>query len=158
MSAKHDVTLRLIALFKLAKALLLVAVGIGALRLVHEDLTSLATDWADRLNLDPQHHHIDAVLAWLASLSPRTLASVGVGSFIYAILLLTEGIGLWMEQPWAEYFTIIMTTSFIPFEIYEVVRRLTTTRLIVVALNVVIVVYLVQRVRRRGQGAPVRYP
>jgi uncharacterized membrane protein (DUF2068 family) len=146
-------SLRLIALFKLTKALLLGAVGIGALRLVHEDVASIAAEWAERLNLDPQHHYINAALARLSSLDPRTLASVGLGSFVYAGLLLTEGVGLWLQRQWAEYFTIITTASFVPFEVYELVKRFTATRLTVIALNVAIVGYLVRHVRRERSAA-----
>ena len=88
------------------------------------------------------------MLARRSSVDHRTLASVGVGSFVYAGLLLTEGVGLWLKRRWAEYFTIVMTASFIPLETYELLRRFTPTRLGILALNVVIVGYLVWHVRR----------
>jgi uncharacterized membrane protein (DUF2068 family) len=139
--------LRLIALFKLLKGLLLVAVGFGALRLLHADVSALVTSWADRLNIDPQNRYIAAALSRLLSADTRTLVSIGAGSFIYAALLLTEATGLWLRRRWAEYFTIIVTGSFIPLEIYEVAKRFTVTRLAVIALNVAIVCYLVRRLR-----------
>ena len=37
---------------------------------------------------------------------------------IYAELFLTEGIGLWLEQRWAEWLTVIITSALIPIEIY----------------------------------------
>jgi uncharacterized membrane protein (DUF2068 family) len=52
-----------------------------------------------------------------------------------------------LKRRWAEYFTIIVTSSFIPLELYEVAKRLTPIRLVVIALNVVIVLYLVRRRR-----------
>jgi uncharacterized membrane protein (DUF2068 family) len=139
--------LRLIALFKLLKGLLLVAAGFGALRLLHADVSALVTSWADRLNIDPQNRYIAAALSRLLSADTRTLVSIGAGSFIYAALLLTEATGLWLRRRWAEYFTIIVTGSFIPLEIYEVAKRFTVTRLAVIALNVAIVGYLVRRLR-----------
>jgi Predicted membrane protein (DUF2127) len=45
--------LRLIAIFKLLKAALLIAVGVGALRLVHTDVTTLLEKWVARFGLDP---------------------------------------------------------------------------------------------------------
>ena len=139
--------LRLIALFKLLKGLLLVGVGFGALRLLHADVSALATSWADRLNIDPQNRYIAAALSRLLSVDTRTLVAIGAGSFIYAALLLTEATGLWLRRRWAEYFTIIVTGSLIPLEIYEVAKRFTVTRLAVIALNVAIVCYLVRRLR-----------
>ncbi len=57
-SARGDIGLRLIAAFKLLKALLLIGVGFGALRLIHADVSVLATSWADRLNIDPQNRYL----------------------------------------------------------------------------------------------------
>jgi uncharacterized membrane protein (DUF2068 family) len=139
--------LRLIAVFKLLKGLLLLGVGLGILRLLHTDVWAGATVWADRLNLDPQNRYIDVILNRLSSVDERTLASLGIGSFVYAALLLTEGVGLWLERRWAEYFTIIVTGSFIPLEAYELIRRFTGTRLAILVVNVAIVAYLVRNLR-----------
>ena len=149
--------LRLIAVFKLLKGLLLLAVGLGILRLLHADVWVAATEWADRLNLDPQNRYVDVVLNRLSSVDRRTLASLGIGSFVYAALLMTEGVGLWLERRWAEYFTIIVTGSFIPLEIYELARRFTGTRLAIIVVNVAIVAYLARNLRvTRHQPAPER--
>jgi len=149
--------LRLIALFKLLKGLLLLAVGLGILRLLHADVWAAATQWADRLNLDPQNRYVDVILNRLSSVDQRTLAALGIGSFVYAALLLTEGIGLWLQRRWAEYFTIIVTGSFIPMEVYELTRRFTGTRLAIIVVNVAIVAYLARNLRvTRHQPAPER--
>jgi hypothetical protein len=65
-------TLRFIATLKLLKGLLLLAVAVGALRLLHRDVADVAATWIDQLHLDPE-----AVLAtlcwsgWLASTTGR---------------------------------------------------------------------------------------
>ena len=148
--------LRLIALFKFLKGLLLAAVGCGALRLLHADVSAFVTLWADRLNVDPQNRYIGAVLDRLVALDARGLIVIATGSFVYAALLLTEGIGLWSERRWAEYFTIVVTGSFIPLEIYELARRFTTIRLAAIALNVWVVWYLARQLRRRPPGDEIR--
>jgi Predicted membrane protein (DUF2127) len=51
--------LRLIALFKLLKAALLIAVGVGALKLLHKDVASAVEHWVELLRLDPNNHCID---------------------------------------------------------------------------------------------------
>ena len=141
--------LRLIALLKLFKGLLLVGAGVGALRLLHADVLEAVLRLSDRLNLDPQNRYVDAVVERLAMVDAHTLRSLGVGSFVYAALLLTEGVGLWLRQPWAEYFTVLVTGSFVPLEAYELTRRFTAVRLVVLLVNVAIVVYLIARIRRR---------
>ncbi|HEY7541367.1 MAG TPA: DUF2127 domain-containing protein [Methylomirabilota bacterium] len=139
--------LRLIALFKLLKGLLLAAVGLAALRLLHADVAALVTVWADRLNIDPQNRYLGDVIGRLTFVDARALILVATGSFAYAALLLTEGIGLWLKRRWAEYFTIVVTVSFIPLELYELARRWTLIRLAAFGLNVLIVWYLVRQLR-----------
>jgi uncharacterized membrane protein (DUF2068 family) len=69
-------------------------------------------------------------------------------------LLLTEGTGLLLRQRWAEYFTVVVTGSFIPLELYELARHVTVPRLIVTGINVAIVWYLIVTLRRGGVQAP----
>jgi uncharacterized membrane protein (DUF2068 family) len=152
--ARGDLGLRLIALFKLLKALLLIGVGFGALRLIHADVSLLATSWADRLNLDLQNRYLGAILSRLVAANSRTLETIAAGSFVYAAVFFTEGVGLWLRRRWAEYFTIIVTSSLIPLELYEVWKRLAVSRMAIVAVNVAIVAYLVRqlRVARESSG------
>jgi uncharacterized membrane protein (DUF2068 family) len=146
-SARGDMGLRLIALFKLLKALLLIGVGFGALRLIHADVSALATSWADRLNIDPQNRYLGAILSRLVAADPRTFATIAAGSFVYAAVFITEGVGLWFRRRWAEYFTIIVTSSLIPLELYEVWKRFEVSRVAIIVVNVAIVAYLVRQLR-----------
>jgi uncharacterized membrane protein (DUF2068 family) len=59
------------------------------------------------------------------------------------------------EKKWAEYVTVTITGSLIPFEIYEIARHVSPIRIGVLAANVAVVVYLVVLLRRQrnvGQG------
>jgi len=60
--------------------------------------------------------------------------------------VLTEGTGLALRKRWAEYFTILVTASFLPLEIYELAHRVTAIKIVVMAINVAILAYLVGRV------------
>ena len=141
--------LRLIAVFKLVKALTLIVVGIGALRLIH---TNNAADtiirFAGRFSFNPGTRYFDHFLAKVASLPPKDFRDLGIGSFVYAALFTTEGVGLWLAKRWAEWFTAIITGSLIPLEIFEIHRRPTVAKVIVLLLNIAIVAYLVVRIRR----------
>jgi uncharacterized membrane protein (DUF2068 family) len=75
------------------------------------------------------------------------LKELSIGSFFYAALLLTEGAGLLTGKRWAKYFSIIVTGSFIPLEIWELFRHFTIVKTVVIVLNVAIVWYLIIRVR-----------
>jgi len=78
--------IRLIAVFKLLKAILLIAVGVGALKLLHQDAAGALDRWAAMLGFD-------SALQKLANLPPNKIKGLGVGSFVYAGLFLIEGIG-----------------------------------------------------------------
>lgn len=140
--------LRIIAVFKLAKALLLVAVGIGAIKLMHKDLSDLANQWIAELRIDPDNRLIHGLLAKLGLMNDHKLQELSIGSFFYAALLLTEGIGLWLKKRWAEYFTIIATCSFIPLELYEIAKRVTVTRIVILLINAAIIWYLFVQLRK----------
>jgi uncharacterized membrane protein (DUF2068 family) len=87
-------------------------------------------------------------MAKILSLDARNLRAISAGSLVYAVLLLTEGIGLLLRRRWAEYFTVIITGSFIPLEVYEFTRRLTWGRLVLIGVNVAVVLYLMSVLRR----------
>jgi uncharacterized membrane protein (DUF2068 family) len=62
---------------------------------------------------------------------------------IYAGFFLNESVGLWLEKRWAEWFAVIITSSMVPIEIYEIYRYPTLVQIVVLVLNFVIIVYLV---------------
>jgi uncharacterized membrane protein (DUF2068 family) len=139
----------LIGLFKLFKALLLIAVGIGAIKFLHKDLASTVMHWVQVLRVDPDNRFAHGILMRIFRATPKQLKELSVGTFLYAGLFATEGIGLLLRKRWAEYFTIVTTGGLIPLEIYELAQHFTVTKLVVALLNVLIVWYLVARVRSR---------
>ena len=106
--------------------------------------------WVDALRVDPDNHYIRAILARVLVVNDRTLKEISAGTFCYAALFLTEGTGLLLGKRWAEYFTIIVTGSFLPLELYELMKHVSIAKVLVIVLNVVIVAYLGARVRSRG--------
>jgi uncharacterized membrane protein (DUF2068 family) len=144
--------LRLIAAFKIFKGLVLFVVGIGALKLLHKDVGSELESWADLFRVDPDNLYFQHLLEKFSILDDRKLKELSVGTFFYTALLLTEGIGLLLAKRWAEYFTIIMTSSFIPLEIYELTKRVSWAKLVVLILNILVVAYLVIELRRNRKN------
>jgi uncharacterized membrane protein (DUF2068 family) len=138
----------LIAAFKFFKGLVLLAVGIGALSLLHEDAAAQVTHWVSELGVDPQNHYVHKLIRKLWTVDDAKLEAISLGTFFYAALMLTEGIGLALRKRWAEYFTIIATSSFIPLEIYELFKHFSLTKVAVILLNVAIVIYLVVVLRQ----------
>ncbi len=147
-NAQRDV-LRLIAVFKLLKAALLIAIGVGVLKLLHRDLAGLVEYWADVLRLDPSNRYINAALEKASVLTPHRIKELGLGSVIYGGLFLTEGVGLWFLKRWAEWFTVIITSSLLPIEVYEIHRHPSVVKVAVLVVNVAIVAYLVYQIRSK---------
>lgn len=147
--ASGDLWIILIGLFKLAKAVGLLIVGIGLLKLIHRDVAATVAHWVERFRVDPDNRHIHQALSRVLRVTPRQLKEISAGTFIYAGVFLTEGIGLLMRKHWAEYMTIISTSLFIPLELYEIVERFTLIRVLVMAINVAIVWYLFLRLKKK---------
>lgn len=121
----RDVIIKLIGIAKLIKALALILAGLG-----------LVNGWVLRFNAVDRY------------IDPGKMEALGIGSFVYAALFGTEGFGLLLRTRWGEYLTVAITTSFIPFEIYELVEHKSIVKGIVIAANVAVVVYLVWKLRR----------
>ncbi len=147
---RSDTTLSIIGAFKLLKGLLLFAVAIGALELLHRDIADTLAPLIAHVHIDPENRYLDRTLAALWALDDRALKRISAGTFFYAGLLLTEGVGLLLRRRWAEYFTVLVTGSFIPLELYELTRRFTATRLLIIGVNVAVVWYLVHHLRPRA--------
>lgn len=143
----HSRGLWLIAAFKLVKGFALLALGIGALRLLHKDVASILEHWINVFRVDPHNHFIDLLLAKLSILDDRRLKELSIGTFIYSAIFFTEGIGLALHQRWAEYFTIITTSSFLPLEIFEMAKHASFAKGFALVVNVAVVAYLIRELR-----------
>jgi uncharacterized membrane protein (DUF2068 family) len=143
-----DRLVRVIGAFKLVKAATLLAISAGA-------FTHLRHDVARHLYALSSDHVREAV-ARLDGASEGQARKLGIAALAYAALFLVEGVGLLARKVWAEWLTIVITGSFIPIEIYELVEHRSVTKAIVIGLNVAVVIYLV--VRRVHDTPPGRVP
>lgn len=146
-----DTVVRLIILERAIRGAILLLLGIALLTDSHQIL-SLARRWAADLNVEvyPQltrrqgilRQLLFSVLRWIGALGGRTVTVIAVGLMAFALLELTEAVGLARRRRWAEYLTAIAGSIGIPFEIYEVTRRQTPPRISFLLINVAIVLYL----------------
>lgn len=143
----------LIGVFKLLKGIALLAVGFGVLKFLHKDMAAEMGTWIDYLRVDPQNHFVQKLLEKAGLLNDKRIKELSAGTFAYAALFLTEGTGLAFRKRWAEYFTIITTASLLPFEIYEIVEKVSAVRILLLLVNIAVVIYLIQEVRRSGREA-----
>lgn len=137
--------LTLIALFKLAKGMVLLLVGAALIRLVDPEIATLLAPLMDALHLHGHSRLVHSLLLKIPVVSSHTLLLMAYASLLYSVLLLVEGCGLWLEASWAGYMTVISSSVFLPVEFYDVMRQVSVLQVVMLLLNVVIVGYLVRQ-------------
>jgi uncharacterized membrane protein (DUF2068 family) len=146
----RDRGLMLIGLFKLGKSLFFFCLGFGAIHLLHKDIADEVLRLATALKFDPESRFVALLLDKVDLIDAHRLREISVATFGYSALALTEGVGLLLEKTWAEYFTLILTVSFLPWELYELARRPDWFRLSLLLINLAVLWYLVWLLRRKG--------
>jgi uncharacterized membrane protein (DUF2068 family) len=143
----RDPGLVVIAVFKLFKGVSLIALGLGAFRLANPTTVHQLVNWLLHFSLTTGQQFVDRIVDLLSKLTRGHAAALGLGAILYGSLFTVEGVGLWKGKRWAEYLTVIATSTLIPFEVYELARRLTMVRVSALVVNVAAVIYLAYRLR-----------
>lgn len=138
----HNKGLLLIASYSLLKATLFLVVGIGAIRLLGKDLAEMILGWVHELRVDPTTHLVNTILEQASIINDHKLREFSIFVLGYAGLNLLEGIGLYLEKVWAEYLTLIITGSFLPLELYELIMKQTFFRAGLLIVNLLVLIYL----------------
>jgi len=146
--------LRTIALYKLVKVLLLLAVAYGELRLRDASLAAKLLSWAQAQPYGLEHRIVTQLLEWFSGLSVSRIHALRIVTLAYAAVFAVEGIGLWMQKRWAEWLTTIITASLIPLEAWEIFLRPTIGKILILLANVAVVAYLAWHVRTKNRPVP----
>lgn len=136
--------LKLIALFKIGKGALVLLVGVSLLFLnARTRWMDAISDWtADEILLEHSRavsfllHKLQAVL------SDGMLRATGFLALFYAAVLFTEGIGVYLEQRWAELLMIFATAALIPIEVRHLWHRPGLVGVLILLVNCFIVWFL----------------
>ena len=99
---------------------------------------------------------IERELVRVLNLNRDALLVLGFTAAAYCVVEAAEAVGLWRERRWAEYLTAIATAGFLPFEVHELLRRVTALRIGALVVNVAILVWLVRRKKLFGVGGGAR--
>jgi uncharacterized membrane protein (DUF2068 family) len=151
--------LRLIALFKLGKAALLLATSYGLYKLLNPVLVDHLHEWLYSLTDTFERRLLERGLDWVDELGTARIHGILVVTSLYTAILVTEGIGLWLHKIWAEWLTVLASASLIPFQLWHLFFGKSHSPLAVLAataLNVIIVIYLARQLlqtyrQRRAQ-------
>lgn len=145
--------LRSIALYKLVKVVLLLAIAYGELRLRDASLVAKLLNWASARPYGLEHRIVSRLVEEFSGLSASRVLALRMVTLAYAAVFSIEGVGLWMEKRWAEWLTVIITASLIPLEAWEMFHRPTVGKALILLGNAAIVAYLGWHVRTHNRSA-----
>jgi len=151
--------LRLLAVERFLRGLLIGALGVGVLQFRSSQVSVRGIFERDLRAAKPLLNQ----LGWNATdsglirsvdkvLNARGSTLTLVGAFLigYGLLQLIEGVGLWLLKRWGEYFAVVATSLFLPLEAYELLEKVTVLRVGALLLNIAAVLYLLLSKRLFG--------
>lgn len=144
---RHIDGLRLVALYKFGKALLLVATAYGVHAMLDPQLGARLMHWSATLTDHTERDLVERALRWFDGLGVSVVQSVVLVTGAYATLVMIEGLGLWWHRRWAEWLAAISGGALIPFELWRLVMRPQHNSVLVAGVllaNVLIVAYLIK--------------
>lgn len=86
----------------------------------------------------------------LLHVSSSNLRLLALGVTGLAAVSAIEAFALWQAKRWGEYFAASATSLGLPFEVYELTKAVTVTKLVLLSLNLLLVAYLVYSRRLFG--------
>jgi uncharacterized membrane protein (DUF2068 family) len=106
--------------------------------------------YGSHTNSNASPHGLPHEIERLLTLNVNTYRLIGVAAAAYALLEGAEAYGLWFQRRWAEYLTFVATTLFVPYEIYELIDKVTVFRVGAFVVNLAILLYLLLAKRLFG--------
>src|SRR5213593_1849207 len=121
--SRTRLVLRLIAVERSLRGVLLLAAGTYLLFHLSTDFGRVAERIIRSIDIDPRQHFFHRFVTRLHRLRAHELRIAAVAAVGYGALELVEGVGLWLDQLWAEYLTVVATSLLLPLELYELVSK-----------------------------------
>ena len=152
--------LKLIAIFKIAKGCLLLGLGFSLLFLNARDAwMDRISDWIDAEILLGHSHYVTFLLNKLqAVLAGGQLRATGFLALFYCTVLFTEGIGVYMQQRWAEFLMVFATAALIPLEVRHIWHHPTAAAFFILLANCFIVWFLYRILKGDRPGKAIETP
>jgi len=138
----HVAGLRTVGLFEALKGVLAVLLGYGLFSLAHRDVGEFAEHLIRHLHLNPDRHVSQAILHAADRATEGRILALAVAALAYATVRFIEAYGLWHARDWAQWFALLSGCLYLPWEIYELLRRATPIRWSLLLINVGIVLYM----------------
>lgn len=154
---RGDLILRLFAIERAIRVIIFGAVAYGIWRFassrslsaaINRDIPIIRTLFR-QLGFNLNHALLDKIQT-LLHISSSNLHLLALGVTALAVVSAIEAFALWQAKRWGEYFAMIVTSLGLPFEIYELSKAVTVTKVVLFLLNILLVVYLVYSRRLFG--------
>ncbi len=141
--------LRAVASFEALKGVLVILLGI-LLLFVHTHAEDFAESLLYHLHIDTDRRFGHMLMHAAEQVSDARLWMIAGAAFTYAGVRFVESWGLWHRRVWAEWFALLSGALYLPLEIFKVAEKADWERVLVLAVNVVIVLYMLY-IRLRAQ-------
>jgi uncharacterized membrane protein (DUF2068 family) len=138
----HIAGLRTVALFEALKGVLAVFLGYGLFSLAHQDVGEFAVRLIRHLHLNPDRHISQALIHTADKVTQGKIVALALAALAYATVRFIEAYGLWHVREWAQWFALLSGCLYLPWEIYELLRKSTPIRWSLFLINVGIVLYM----------------
>jgi uncharacterized membrane protein (DUF2068 family) len=138
----HLQGLRAVAVVEIAKGMLAIAFAVWLIMYRERDIGNMMANLLDRLHIDPAHEFAIKLVSLADRITPEKLGIAAAIAVLYALVRFTEGYGLWYAKTWAEYFALISGAAYLPWEIYEFLRRPNWFHAAIIVINVFVVLYI----------------
>src|SRR3954447_14352939 len=141
--------LRAVASFEAFKGIAVVLLGI-VLLIYHSHAEDLTESMLDHLHIDEDRRIGQLLMHAASQVSDARLWTIAGAALTYSTVRFVEAWGLWNRRIWAEWFALLSGAMYLPWEILKVAQRASAERLVVLAINVLIVLYMLYiRIRER---------
>ncbi|KXS32685.1 MAG: Uncharacterized protein AWT59_1212 [Candidatus Gallionella acididurans] len=149
-------TLRAVALIEATKGMLVILTGFGALSLIHRDVQQFAERLVGHLHLNPAKHFPQIFIEAASHLTDARLWTLAAFAAAYGLVRLIEAYGLWHGRRWAEWFAAASGAIYVPFELYELLHKVSWLALGTLAVNLLVVGLMLFALRRShpAKGIP----
>jgi len=145
---------------------LLATFGFAEILLRHVDLEDAAQNLLFFLHIDPDRKISHALMHLAGRMMDANLVTVLAIACVYSSLRFIESYGLWRQRVWAEWLAIVSGAVYLPFELYNLIRRPTMPHWGILLVNIGVVLYIAwvrwdevkaHTLSHRGNRAPARF-
>lgn len=142
---------RVVAALEAAKAAIVLVAGSGLLWAIQADAARTVEELVGHMHLNVAKGFPRVFADLAGDISNVQLWLLASGAFGYSLLRGIEAFGLWRQRRWAEWFSVASGCLYVPFELFELVRGVTSLRLATLLLNLGIVAYMAYTLRQSSR-------